>query len=159
MDMIVSFADAVNGSEFVKALKFWQTGYAIANTFHVLGIAMLVGAILPLDLRLLGFWRSVDREDLTRVLVPLAVIGLVTAVSAGSVLFSVRAPHYITVTLFWWKLGLISTGVILALIFHIRAGLWIERATERQCVFHGAASLICWGGALVAGRLIAYFPN
>lgn len=159
MDVITSFAAAVEGTAFVKALKFSQTGYAIANTFHVFGFVLLAGSIIPLDLRLLGLWRGIDQSALARMLTPLAALGLVIAVSAGCVLFSVRAGHYVNVSLFWWKLGLIAAGASLAILFHIRAGIWIERATRRQSVLHGAASLICWAGALAAGRLIAYFPN
>ena len=100
-----------------------------------------------------------DRTALARVLVPVAATGLLIAVSAGALLFTVRARHYVTVDLLWLKLALISTGALFAILFHARAGLWIERAGERQAAFHGAASLACWLGALLAGRLIAYFPG
>lgn len=159
MDQITAFAAALEGTDLVKALKFSRWGYTIANTAHVLGIALLVGAILPMDLRLLGFWRSVDRAALARVLTPVAASGLVLAVAAGLLLFSVRAQHYIAVDLLYWKLGLITIGAALALFFHIRAGLWLEEASERQAAFHGGASLVCWLGALVCGRFIAYFPG
>lgn len=159
MDRIAELAAAIESLEAVRALKFSRFGYSATNTAHVLGIALLVGAILPLDLRLLGFWRSVDRAALARVLVPVAAAGLLLAVSAGLVLFSVRAQHYVKVDILWWKLGLIATGATLALLFHARAGLWVERAGRRQAAAHGAASLFCWLGALVAGRMIAYFPG
>lgn len=159
MTTLADFAAAVESLEAVKALKFSRWGYSLANAAHVLGIALLVGAILPLDLRLLGAWRSVDRVALARVLVPVAATGLLLAVCAGLVLFSVRAPHYVKVDLLAWKLGLIATGATLALIFHARAGLWVERAGPGQAAFHGAASLFCWLGALLCGRLIAYFPG
>jgi hypothetical protein len=58
---------------------------------HVFGMALLVGAILPLDLRLLGCWPGVSRSALIRVLAPVAATGLVIAVAAGILLFSVRA--------------------------------------------------------------------
>lgn len=159
MDMLASFAAAVEGTDVVRALKFSQLGYAAANTAHVLGFTLLVGAILPMDLRLIGFWRSVDQGALTRILTPIAAAGLVIAVLAGMVLFSVRAGHYLNASLFYWKMGLVAAGAALALILHLRAGLWLQRMTRRQAAFHGAASLCCWLGALAAGRMIAYFPN
>ena len=58
--------------------------YAADNTAHLFGIALLVGAILPLDLRLLGCWPGVPRAQLARVLVPVAAIGLAIAVLAGA---------------------------------------------------------------------------
>ncbi|QIE55811.1 hypothetical protein G5B40_10320 [Pikeienuella piscinae] len=159
MDTLASFAAAIEATGFVHAMKFSPLWYSLANTAHVLGVALLVGAILPMDLRLLGLWRGVGREELARVLVPIAAFGLLLAVSAGLVLFSVRAGHYVGVTIFYWKLCLITLGTVLALLFHVRAGLWLESATDRQAALHGAASLCCWLGALVAGRMIAYFPN
>lgn len=154
-----AFAAAIEATAFVKALKFSPYGYAFANLAHVLGIALLVGAIVPLDLRLLGVRRDLDLPALTKLLAPIAALGLIVAVSAGIVLFSVRAQHYVSVTIFGWKLGLIATGVTLALLFHLRAGLWLDRATRGQEAFHGITSILCWLGALSAGRMIAYFPN
>ena len=58
--------------------------YAATNTAHIFGIALLVGAIVPLDLRLLGWWPDVPRQKLVRVLVPVAATGLALAVVAGS---------------------------------------------------------------------------
>lgn len=159
MDTLAHLAAAIEATGFVHALKFSPLCYSLANTAHVLGVALLVGAILPLDLRLLGVWRGVGREDLARVLVPIAAAGLLLAISAGLVLFSVRAGHYLGVTIFYWKLCLVVLGATLALLFHARAGFWLERATDRQAALHGTASLCCWVGALVAGRMIAYFPN
>ena len=64
-------------------------GYAAVNTLHILGIALLVGSIIPFNLHVLGLWRNVPRIMLARVLVPVAATGLVLAVIAGSLLFSV----------------------------------------------------------------------
>jgi uncharacterized SAM-binding protein YcdF (DUF218 family) len=71
-----------------------------------------VGAIIPLNLRLLGVWRSVPQADLIRVLLPAAIVGLALAVSAGAMLFSVRAQEYAAIGLFQAKLVLITLGVV-----------------------------------------------
>lgn len=157
-ETLAAFAAAIEGSALVAALKFSPWGYALANTAHVLGIAMLVGAILPLDLRLMGLWGRIERTEAVRLLFPVAAAGLALAILAGFLLFSVRAGDYVKVSLFFWKLGFIALGGGLALVFHLRAGLLVERASPGQAAFHGAASLICWLAALVAGRMIAYFP-
>lgn len=154
-----AFATAVEASDFARSLKFSRLGYAVANTSHVLGIALLVGAILPLDLRLMGFFRSVDRTAAARLLVPVAALGLTIAILAGMTLFTVRAEDYVQSSLFFWKLGLIAAGAGMAIWLHARTGLWIERASDRRAALHGAASLACWLGALVLGRFIAYFPG
>ena len=153
------FGAAVGSSDFAKALKFSLYGYSLTNTAHVFGIAMLVGAILPLDLRLLGFFRSVDRGQAARLLVPFALSGLIIAVIAGAALFTVRAPDYVESSMLGYKLILVSVGVFAALILHVRAGWWLDGAEDRYVALHGGVSLLCWLGALVFGRMIAYFPG
>lgn len=158
-DWITEFAAAAEASGLAEALKFSRWTYASANTAHVLGVAILVGAILPLDLRLMGVWGRIDRTDVVRLLTPVAVGGLVLALLAGAGLFTVRATSYVNASLLYWKLGVVALGVGLALLFHLRAGLLVERASARQAAFHGFASMACWISALVMGRMIAYFPN
>lgn len=158
-DALRPFAEQVKTLGAVEALKFSRYGYSVLNTAHVLGVALLVGAILPLDLRLMGSWRGVERRALARVLVPVAAAGLILALMSGPILFAVRATDYIQVTLFGWKFGLIALGAALAILLHIRAGWWLEGASDRRAAVHGAASLGCWLGALVCGRMVAYFPT
>ena len=55
--------------------------YGIVNLAHILGIAMLFGAILVLDLRLLGLWQQMKLVSVSRPLVSIAAIGLALAVA------------------------------------------------------------------------------
>lgn len=151
-----SFLASVENLAIVQYLRFGHWGYAVVNTTHVLGIALLVGAIVPLDLRLLGFWRPVARAQLARVLVPAAACGLLIAVSAGLLLFSVKAREYAAHELMLFKLALIATGASAAIVLHARHGFLMETASERRLAVHGALSMTCWIGALVCGRLIAF---
>ena len=158
-ESLEAFGAALGSSDFADTLKFSLYGYSLTNTAHIFGIAMLVGAILPLDLRLLGLFPSVDREQAARLLVPFAACGLVIAALAGAALFTVRAHDYVQSSLLGYKLILVGTGATLAVVFHARAGWWLLAASDRQAAFHGGASLTCWLGALVLGRMIAYFPG
>ncbi|MEO0362614.1 MAG: DUF2214 domain-containing protein, partial [Pseudomonadota bacterium] len=133
-------AATAEGSSLAGALKFSRWGYSLTNLAHIFGVALLIGAILPLDLRLLGLWRGIDRAALARVLVPVAAIGLAIALAAGGALFTVRAGDYVKATLLAWKLAFIAVGTVAAILIHVRAGLWIERATARQAAAHGATS-------------------
>ncbi|MGI9507223.1 MAG: hypothetical protein ACR2RE_29635 [Geminicoccaceae bacterium] len=138
------------------ALRFSRWGYAFVNTAHVLGIALLVGAIIPLDLRLLGFWSSVKRAALIRVLVPVATVGLALAVTAGFLLFSVRAIDYAALSHFRIKLLLILAGSGSALSLHYVHGRLLETASRTRLAQGAALSMTCWIGALIAGRMIAF---
>lgn len=154
--MLEAWLTALQGSELALALRFSRWGYALVNTAHVLGIALLVGAIIPLDLRLLGFWSSIERAALIRVLVPVAAIGLALAAMAGFLLFSVRAVDYAALSLFRIKLLLVLAGGGSALTLHYVYGRLLETASRARLVQAAALSMTCWLGALIAGRMIAF---
>lgn len=147
---------ALSATDLATTLRGSRWLYASVNTAHVFGIALLVGAIIPLDLRLLGLWRDVPRDALIRVLVPTALLGLALALTTGTLLFSVRAPEYAAIPIFLLKLGLITTAVGAALAFHVVYGRSLQGADRRRLAQAGALSLTCWLGALVAGRMVAY---
>ena len=90
----------------------------------------IVGAVLPLNLRLLGLWPSIPRATLLRVLVPTAATGLALAVLTGSLLFSVRAQEYAAIVYLQAKLVLVTIGVLSALTIHLAYGLTLEGASE-----------------------------
>ena len=141
---------------FAQYLRTSRWGYAALNTAHVLGIAVLVGAILPLDLRLLGFWPQTSRADLARILVPVAVVGLGLAAATGPLLFAMRAEEYAALSVFRLKLVFVALGIAGALTLHRAYGLALEGASERRVAAHAALSLVCWIGALACGRFIAF---
>jgi hypothetical protein len=128
--------------------------YAAVNAAHILGIALLVGAILPLDLRLLGLWRSQPLAPLARVLVPTAAAGLVLAAAAGALLFLARPADYASRPVFLAKLLLIALGATSALALHLGPGLEGAGVARRRLA--GLLSVACWIPALVLGRLIAF---
>ncbi len=147
---------ALAASDFATALRMSRWLYAGVNTAHVLGIALLVGAILPLDLRLLGLWRDASRDALVRVLVPVAATGLTLALSAGALLFATRAPEYAALPVFQVKLALVALGAGSALALHARFGARLQRARRATLTRAAALSMTCWLGALIAGRMIAF---
>lgn len=137
-------------------LRVSRWGYAAVSAGHVLGIALLVGAIVPLDLRLLGAWRSVPHPVLARVLVPAAAAGLALAVGTGLLLFSVRAAGYAALPVLQAKLVLVAAGAGAAIAVHARHGLELRQAPGGRLAGHALLSLCCWLGALACGRLIAF---
>jgi hypothetical protein len=146
--------DALVASAPAQWLRFSRWGYAAVNTTHVFGIALLVGAILPLDLRLLGVWRSVALEPLARVLVPVAVTGLFLAITTGVFLFITRANEYAALNLFLLKVTLIAAGAVHALSLQLGPGL--AHVSSARLRAAGAASLSIWVAALICGRLLAF---
>jgi hypothetical protein len=130
--------------------------FTAANLLHVLGSALLVGAIAVFDLKVLvergrGAWES------GRVAIPLAAAGLALQVPTGFVLLAVEARALGQNPAFLAKVGLILLGLANVALFHARFG-----GPRRGAPLPGAArayagvSLGAWVLALLAGRLIAY---
>src|SRR3546814_17633541 len=109
--MLADALAALQNLEPVAALRASRWVYPLVNTAHIAGIALLFGAIAPLDLRLLGAWRGVPLHLLARVLQPVAAAGLALAVTAGLLLFAVSATKYATTPVFLVKLALLAPAV------------------------------------------------
>lgn len=145
---------AVEGLSVVEWLRGSRWGYAAVNAAHILGLALLVGAIVPLDLRLAGGWRRVPLEPLAHVLVPVAATGLALAMVTGAALFSVRATEYASLSLFLVKMALVAVGGAHALLTHARSGLEAADGATRRRI--GLTSLAIWVTVLACGRLLAF---
>lgn len=138
-------------------------GYGLVNLAHILGVASLFGAILVLDLRLLGVWRRVPLAAIATPVVPTATIGFALAVISGVCLLTTNATEYIGNPFLYVKFPAIVLGVCnVALLSTLPA--WKERATRElssrersQLAAFGAVSLACWLTAVGAGRMIGYW--
>jgi len=151
---VEAFLAGLEGTAVAQALRVSRWGYAAVNAAHIFGIALLVGSVVPLNLRLLGLWRSVPLRTIGRVLVPMAVAGLVLAATAGVILFSVRAREYAGLGVLQLKLALIAVAVASAAAAVRTHGMALDR--DDGLKLHAVVSLACWLGALVCGRLIAF---
>ena len=147
---------ALEGTALAQALRGSRWIYAGVNAAHILAIALLVGSVVPLNLRLLGVWRGVSREAVVRVLAPVAASGLALALITGPLLFAVRAREYGAVGFLQLKLALITVGVLSALALCRAHGFLLRDAPRPRLVGHAVISTVCWLGALACGRLIAF---
>ena len=137
--------------------------YAVVNLAHILGIALLFGAVFVLDLRLLGVLRRVPLEDLARPTVVIAGSGFALAAMTGPALLATKDTDYIGNPFLPIKLVAIALGILNIAVIH-RLPAWKARANpdlglsqRRQLAIAGGASLACWLTAISAGRLIAYW--
>ena len=147
---------ALEGTALAQALRGSRWGYAALNAAHIFAIALLIGSVVPLNLRLLGVWRSISREAVVRVLAPVAASGLALALLTGPLLFAVRAREYAGVGFLQLKLALIAVGVLSALALCRSHGFLLRDAPRARLAGHAVLSTVCWLGALVCGRLIAF---
>jgi hypothetical protein len=145
----------------VRSSGVWA--YAIVNLAHILGISSLFGAVLALDLRLIGLWRSVPVGALARPLIPIATAGFLLAVLSGVSMLATNGTEYVGNPFLVVKFMAIGGGLInVAVVNQLPA--WRARnagplsvAGERPLAVAGAVSLVCWVTAVTAGRMIGYW--
>lgn len=147
---------ALEGTALAQALRGSRWGYATVNAAHILGIALLIGSVMALNLRLLGVWRGISREAVVRVLAPVAASGLILAMLTGPLLFMVRAREYSGIGFLQLKLAFVAVAVLSALALCWSHGFLLRDAPRARLAGHAILSTVCWLGALVCGRLIAF---
>ena len=147
---------ALEGTAQAQTLRSSRWGYAGVNAAHIFAVALLVGSVVPLNLRLLGVWSGISREAVVRVLAPVAASGLALALITGPLLFSIRAREYSGVGILQLKLTFIAIGILSTLAVCRTHGFLLKDAPRTRLVGHAILSMVCWLGALVCGRLIAF---
>jgi hypothetical protein len=138
--------DAIGSWPGAVWLQQSGTAYLFVNAAHILGIGVLLGAVLPLDLRLLGLLRRYPIEVLGPFLTRSAATGLALAFITGLWLFSVKPEEYLANEAFRWKAALLAIALVNIALQHRGS------ATRTSA----ALSLGLWLSVLVAGRWIGF---
>jgi hypothetical protein len=131
----------------------------LVNAAHILGVGLLVGAIVPLDLRLLGAFRPVPLAVVAPFLSRAAAAGAVLAIVTGLWLFSMKPAEYLDNSAFLWKAALFALALANVALQH--ANRHFARAVtggEVRPTVRVAAlgSILLWLSVLVAGRWIGF---
>ena len=127
-------------------------GYPFLLSLHVVGLAVIAGIAIMLDLRLLGSFRSLDLESFLPVM-KFAWIGFVINAVSGVLLFTSQASYFVTLLPFLLKIGLIFIAAVITGVIQQK----IRNASSTRLGLLATISLVAWLGAIVNGRLIAYF--
>lgn len=136
--------------------------YPLLETLHTLGMAMLLGSLGLINLRVLGY-RSALSLIGTRDLLPVAWLGFTVNAASGLLLFTSDASTFFMSNTFRVKIILIILAGINAAI--LSRQIYGEHGEE--IAFHGASgglrmlaasSLFFWVVAVICGRIYAYYP-
>jgi hypothetical protein len=135
--------------------------YPLTNVAHIIGVILLVGPIMMLDLRLLGLSRRIPLRLLAQHLLPWAIFGLLIMLVSGFLLFTAEATAYAVNPVFQFKVVLIIAGILNAIIFELLARRnwrdWENYAVPLIGKLLALISLVIWLLVAISGRLIAYF--
>ena len=145
--MIGEAAAALHASELAQFARGSAWFYPAMAAVHVLGAALLIGAIALLDLRLIGFAKGVAVAALQPLAVRVALIAAVFCVASGVPLFAAGAIALIANPVFLLKLAALVLAAANAALHHRGAS---------APALHGTVSLGCWAAVAVAGKLAVF---
>jgi hypothetical protein len=161
--MIGEWTAALEATEVATALRNSVWSYPLVNTAHIFGVTLLIGSVVPLDLRLLGLWGSIPLAPLWAVLTRTAAIGLGLAIIFGTLLFITRATEYAASNLFIAKMILVLLGTANTLMLRIPTPAQVSPIASNQwkpstrLQVAAGISLAAWLSAMTLGRLVGYF--
>ena len=137
MTDLAAWLEATALAQHLKAAR-WT--YPLVNAGHIFGIALLVGAIVPMDVAILR-----SRHEVVALLRPWAIAGLLIAAVFGGLLFITQAGDYIDSRWFLAKIAVVALALT-------NAALSLGTATRRAA----SVSLLLWPTALILGRMVGY---
>jgi len=156
--MLLPFFQWCEASPLGTAIRTSPWAFAVIESVHLLGLAVIGGAVLVVDLRLLGLGlRRQSLADVAREAQPWLVGSLIVMLATGVALFLSESIKCYYSTPFWTKM----TCLLLAIVFTFtvrRRVTMAERPTLRPMWYRvvGLVSLMLWFGVGASGRWIGF---
>ena len=157
---------ALEASGLGQAMRQWLWLYPSVEVVHIVGIGLLFGSIAVLDLRLLGFSRSISVRRLASHVLPWTAGSFLLIIPSGLLMFTAHATEFVQSEVFVLKMLLILAAGVNAALFHTvtfrTADVWDSEEMRKlapppSARAGGAISLLLWISVIACGRLLAYF--
>ena len=131
------------------------------ETLHFVGLCMLFGVVLTVNLRLLGIGKSVLSFAALNQLLPLGMLGFTINLVTG-MMFFVATPEQYTGWFFFLKMALIVAGAINLLYFMLSRASWTvgdgDDAAKWTKVM-AASALVIWMAVVFCGHMLPWLGN
>ncbi len=159
--MIHAYVAWLAGTSVSKAVTHYSWIWPTCETLHFVGLALLIGNVGVLDLRLLGAVKRLPVAPLNR-LVRWGVLGFVINLVTGVVFFVGSPMQYIDNIAFMLKLAFLVLAALNLAVFHVSG---TARAVDRlgpgedapvAAKVIAAASLFLWVGVMFWGRMLPF---
>ena len=155
---ILSFFQWCDGSALGNAIRSSTYIFPILEVFHLLGLAVIGGAVLLIDMRLLGIGlRRQPVSEIARSAQPFLVTSLLVMLISGGLLFTSEAVKCYHHEAFWFKMA----SLFLAILFTFTIQRKVTMADQSRIVpgsakLVGLISFILWACVGLGGRLIGF---
>jgi len=163
--MLESALQTLQDGGVASAIREGETLFPWIECVHVLALALVIGSIAIVDLRLLGL-RARDRSVLatTAEALPITWIAFALALLTGGLLFSSNAVAYAHNSFFQAKMALIAIAGLNMAGYHAFVGrgaaAWhTAPLTPLRARIVGGVSLALWIAVAACGRWIGFTIN
>ena len=162
---LYAFASWLEATRVGSAIAEGRYAFPIIEGIHLIGLAIAVGLLMLVDLRLMGvFLTQVPPRQLHRQLLPYVLAGFGVVVLAGVVLLSSEATTVFASPPWPFKMAFIILGAANALYFEFVSS---RRPDSLPAIGKlpsgvrgaGAASFGLWVLVIICGRLIPYITS
>ncbi len=127
--------------------------YPALEVVHILGIALLIGNLVLLELRVFGNGANLPIKDLARLGLGIVAVGFCMAAASGLMMFATQPAELLANRAFTIKMLLLTCAACNAAWFHGRGSLdRLDTVAKLQMV----VSMLLWVAVVVCGRFIAY---
>ena len=127
--------------------------YPALEVVHIVGIALLLGNLVALEIRVWGGAAALPVKALARLSLGIALGGFALAAASGLLMFATQAAELLSNRSFVLKMGLLAAAGCNAAWFHGRGSLDKLDLVARVQMW---VSTAIWLGVVVCGRWIAY---
>ncbi len=135
------------------ALKSHVWAYPVLEIVHISGIALLLGNLVLLELRVFGMGAALQVKELARLSLGLACVGFGLAATSGLLMFASQPAELLANRAFTLKMLLLMVAGCNAAWFHGRGSLLkLDTLARGQMVI----STVIWLAVVACGRWIAY---
>ena len=137
----------------IPAIAAHPWAYPTLEVVHIVGIALLLGSLVLLELRVWGVAPALPLPALARPAIGLSLLGFALVGGSGLAMFTANPAELLSNRAFVAKLTLVMLAGINAAIFHTRGGLAQPDGWARAQTL---LSTGLWVAAIACGRWIAY---
>lgn len=128
--------------------------YPMLEVVHIVGIALLLGNLVLLELRVWGLGPSLPVEPLARLSLGLVAVGFTVAAVSGLLMFMTQPMELLAHRAFTLKMLLLFVAACNAGWFHARQSLQRLDTTAKVLMLN---STLLWLLIITCGRWIAYW--
>lgn len=145
--------EAIENSAMGVYVRESNWGFAISLSFHAVGMALALGVMMITNFRVLGALKQIP-VTAHEALFGTAWFGFIINLLSGLALYTSHATQYTYQWVFWLKLSLIGIGG-----WFMKLTMEAYKATpdDSKVKLFSFISIFCWIGAVLTGRLMAYF--